>query len=136
MSEHQPILIADDERHIRSFLRLVCEKRLGRRVMEAADGSSAVQLAEESPPALIILDINMPKMNGITALREIRRLLPETPVVMLSVCANRTVVHECLQAGASAYLRKDTPIEQIFEVLEKFVPRPAAANVMKEVSSV
>jgi DNA-binding NarL/FixJ family response regulator len=132
MNDQRPVLIVDDQEHIRTYLRLVCEKRLGRPVMEAANAETALRLCRQSTPCVVLLDVNMPRVDGMAALPELRALLPTVPIVMLTVRASRTVVQECLEAGASAYLRKDTPIDQIFRVLEKFT-RPAPAGDERDV---
>src|SRR5258708_2171992 len=89
MEEHLPpsirILIADDYEGWRRQVRLLFQARPEWQVIdEASDGSEAVQKAEELKPDLILLDISLPKLNGIEAARRIRRLSPSSKIVFLS----------------------------------------------------
>lgn len=121
MTDANPVLIVDDEVHIRTYLRLTCEQRLGVAVVEAPNAREALRFCGETTPRLILLDINMPGMIGTVAAAKLRALLPSTPILMLTVRASRSVVQECLDAGASAYLRKDTPLERFLSVLREFL---------------
>jgi len=75
-------------------------------VAEAADGSEAIQKAEEWKPDLIVLDIGLPKVNGIEAARQIRQLSPSSKIVFLSQNNDLDVVRAALDAGALGYVRK------------------------------
>lgn len=125
MTQADPVLIVDDEVHIRTYLRLTCEKHLRVAVVEAPNAREALRICGETTPRLILLDINMPGMSGTVAAARLRALLPSTPILMLTVRASRGVVKECLDAGASAYLRKDTPIDQFLSVLREFLQEEA-----------
>ena len=86
-------------------------------VGEADDGYQAVKLAMELRPDIIIMDIAMPNLNGIEATRQIKSELPEIEVVVLSMHATRNYVLQVLQAGASAYLLKDSAFEELSTAL-------------------
>lgn len=121
MSFPRTILLTDDEPHIRKFIALVLKKFGEPRIIEAADGAIAVKLYEQEKPDLVLLDVNMPNLDGIQALEQIRRLDPDALVVMLTSLANRQTVEECLRLGAADYLRKDTPREELSARFEEII---------------
>jgi two-component system, NarL family, response regulator NreC len=112
------VIIADDHKIIREGLRSLLE-RSGEFecVGEADDGRQAVMLATELRPDIVIMDIAMPNLNGIEATRQIKNELPEVEVVVLSMHATRNYVLQVLQAGASAYLLKDSAFEELSTAL-------------------
>jgi two-component system, NarL family, response regulator NreC len=111
-------IIADDHRIMREGLRSLLE-RSGEFecIAEADDGYQAVRLATELRPDIVIMDIAMPNLNGIEATRQIKSELPEVEVVVLSMHATRNYVLQVLQAGASAYLLKDSAFEELSTAL-------------------
>jgi two-component system, NarL family, response regulator NreC len=117
-SKVRTILIADDHRIMREALRSLLEKSGNFEcVAEADDGYQAVKLAMELRPDIIIMDIAMPNLDGIEATRQIKSELPEVEVVVLSIHATRNYVLQALQAGASAYLLKDSDFEELSTAL-------------------
>lgn len=104
------VLIVDDEAHIRLLLKTILESMGGEVVAQASNGEEAVQKFIEHKPDIVMLDINMPRMDGRQALREIKAASPQTTVIMLTSLSSMDVVEECLGLGADSYLRKDTPI--------------------------
>lgn len=115
------ILIADDEPHIRKFVTLVL-RRLGTpTIVEAKNGAEAVELFEREAPELVLLDVNMPVMDGLQALGRIREKNTDVTVVMLTSLANRSTIDEALQRGADAYLRKDVPPDELTRELRKLL---------------
>jgi DNA-binding NarL/FixJ family response regulator len=111
-------LIVDDHRIMREGLRSLLEKSGDFEcVGEADDGYQAVKMARELRPDLVIMDIAMPNLNGIEATRQIKAELPEIEVVVLSMHATRNYVLQVLQAGASAYLLKDSAFEELSTAL-------------------
>ena len=113
------ILIADDHRIVREGLRHLLEKHTDYKVVgEAADGETAVRLARELSPDLAIVDISMPGMNGIEATRRIHAERPAVRVLVLSMHADRRFVIECLKAGASGYLLKDSAFDDLTRAIE------------------
>jgi len=118
LSKVRTILIADDHRIMREGLRSLLEKSGNFEcVAEADDGYQAVKLAMELRPDIIIMDIAMPNVDGIEATRQIKSELPEVQVVVLSIHATRNYVLQALQAGASAYLLKDSDFEELSTAL-------------------
>lgn len=111
-------LIADDHRIMREGLRSLLERSGNFEcIAEADDGYQAVKLAIELHPDIVIMDIAMPNLNGIEATRQIKSELPEVEVVVLSMHATRNYVLQVLQAGASAYLLKDSAYEELSTAL-------------------
>lgn len=113
MSYPRKILLTDDEPHIRKFIGLVLKKFGNPQILEAGDGALAVQLYQQENPDLVLLDVNMPNMDGLQALEQIKRLDPDALVVMLTSLANRHTVEECVRLGAADYIRKDTPRDEL-----------------------
>jgi DNA-binding NarL/FixJ family response regulator len=112
---HAPrILIAEDHKMVREGLCSLLEAELGYEcVAEASDGYDAVRKAKEFHPDIVIMDIGLPNLNGIEATRQIKSQQPEIAVVVLSMHASRNYVLQVLQAGASAYLLKDSAVEDL-----------------------
>jgi DNA-binding NarL/FixJ family response regulator len=101
------ILIADDFKDWRRQARLLFQVRPEWQVIaEASDGSEAVQKAEELKPDVILLDIGLPKLNGIEAARRIRQLSPSSKIVFLSQNNDRDIVRVALSTGALGYVHK------------------------------
>ncbi|HEY4300419.1 MAG TPA: response regulator [Candidatus Didemnitutus sp.] len=112
------VLITDDEAHIRQFLGLVL-KRLGQPVIiEARNGQEAVDAYERHHPDLVLLDVNMPVVDGVQALGRIHTLDPDALVVMLTSLTNRQTIEECARLGAVNYLRKDLPRDELIAQLQ------------------
>jgi two-component system response regulator NreC len=103
------ILLADDHTVMRSGLRLLLERHEQFEVVgEAADGREAVELADAQRPAVVVMDIAMPNLNGVEAARQILSRHPDTAIVMLSMHSDESYVLRSLKAGARAYLLKDS----------------------------
>ena len=106
------ILLVDDERDFRDIL----SKRLGRRgirVLEAAGGAEALRMLEQRPVDVVVMDVKMPDMNGIEALRRVKAFRPATEVILLTGHADTRDGVEGIQAGAFDYLAKPVEIEHL-----------------------
>jgi len=101
------VLLADDHTIVREGVRL-CLEAMGdiEVVAEAEDGLAAVQLANQLRPDVAVVDLTMPRLNGVEAIRQIRRDLPDTEVVVLSVHDSEPYVVQALRAGAAGYVLK------------------------------
>jgi DNA-binding NarL/FixJ family response regulator len=102
------ILVADDHHVVRTGLRSLLESRNGWQVCaEAANGREAVEKSGELKPDVAVLDIGMPLLNGVEATRQIRKLSPQTEILILTMHDSELLVHEVLEAGARGYILKD-----------------------------
>jgi DNA-binding NarL/FixJ family response regulator len=103
------ILIADDHTLVRQGLRKILETQPGWEVVaEAGDGREAVQQAIQLRPDVVILDLAMPRLNGVEAVQQIERRAPGVRVLVLSMYADEAYVTRAVRAGASGYLLKDS----------------------------
>jgi len=101
------VLVVDDYEPFRRFVRSTLEKRPDWQVIgEASDGLEAVQKAEELQPDLIVLDIGLPKLNGIEAARRIRKLFPQSKILVLTQESSADVMQEVLGLGVLGYVVK------------------------------
>jgi len=116
------ILLADDHVIIRSGLRLLLDQQPDFKVVaEAADGHEAVRLAGEHHPQVAILDIGMPRLNGIEATREIVSQLLHCQVVILSMHSDEGYVLRALKAGARAYILKNSAEADLIQAVKTVV---------------
>jgi DNA-binding NarL/FixJ family response regulator len=107
--EHLGIVLADDHTLFRKGLRRVLEEQAGWQVVaEASDGAEAVRLTLEHKPQIVILDIAMPRLNGVEATRQIARRLPGTRVLVVSMYSDDVYITQALQAGAQGFILKDS----------------------------
>jgi len=110
--------MVDDHPLVREGLRGVLEGYEQLRVVaEAADGHEAVQLAAELRPDVIIMDVNMPILDGIEATRLITRTCPSMTVIGLSVHQSQQIERSMIEAGAVAYLTKDVAGERLYSAI-------------------
>lgn len=117
------VLIVDDQSVVREGWRLFLSRDPKIAIVdEAVDGAQAVEKARQLHPDVILMDLTMPVMDGISAAAIVRRELPDTEVVMLTGVLNPTFLRQALQAGVSGYLLKDgRPSEirtAIYDVVE------------------
>lgn len=116
------IIIVDDHSITREGLRALLDKKANFKVVaEAENGREAVWLARKHCPDVIVMDINMPELNGIDATRQIIDELPETKIVALSMYSDRSYVKEMLKAGVSGYLLKSCAFEELSEAISTVV---------------
>jgi two-component system chemotaxis response regulator CheY len=115
------IMLVDDEAHIRKFISLLLRHLGVTRIYEASNGSEAIELYKKESPDLILLDVNMPVMDGIETLRALKGLNPDCVVVMLTSLANRQTIDEAVALGAANYIRKDAPPEEIGRALSETI---------------
>jgi len=114
------VILADDHELVRRGLRSLLEA-IGtcKVVAEVADGLSAAQAVDKHKPALLILDLNMPRMHGLEVLKQVRTSSPHTRVIVLSMHNDEPYVIEALRAGASAYLLKGSESQEIAQALKE-----------------
>lgn len=116
------VLLADDHAMMRDGLRALLSVNSDMEVVaEASTGNEAVRLATEFKPDVVVLDIAMPDLNGTEAARMICAKLPLTRIVMLSMHANSEHVHRALEAGASAYVLKESAAAEVITAIRTVV---------------
>jgi NarL family two-component system response regulator YdfI len=112
------ILIADDHLIIRQGLRLILETEDDFTLVgEAADGAEALKLCAELHPDVVLMDLRMPGMDGITAIEKLRQTQPEIAVVILTTFNEDDLMLRGLRAGAKGFLLKDTDRQSLFDTL-------------------
>jgi two-component system, chemotaxis family, chemotaxis protein CheY len=112
-------LIVDDEAHVRAFLRLVLKELGIETVWEADDGAKGLAALAEHKPQLMLLDVNMPVMNGLEVLEQAMRSHPETAVVVITSQSAIQTVHSAHRLGAAAYLLKHSPRADALKTLRE-----------------
>ena len=115
------VLIVDDEPHIRKYIGLILRKFGNPTIVEAANGEEAIALFPQHNPDLVLLDVNMPMMDGLQCLERLHAEHPDALVVMLTSLATRNVVERCLELGAVNFVRKDTPKDVMAKVLAETI---------------
>lgn len=112
------LLIAEDQRLFRQSLRLLLEREPDLRVVgEATDGREAFDLAMKTKPDMILMDVDMPKLDGVTATRLIMGCLPDVKVLMLSVHDEDARIVAAVQAGACGYILKDADHAEFLRII-------------------
>ena len=114
------VLLADDHEVVREGLRLALLRSPHIRVVgEAADGETAVSLAERRLPDVIVMDQRMPGMDGIEATEEIMRRVPDAKVLIFTAYSERALLQRGLESGARGYILKEAPHETLLRAIEK-----------------
>lgn len=111
------MLLADDEKHVRQLIRAVLSTLSCEVIGEAMNGEEAVVLYKEMQPDVVLLDINMPIKDGLAALREIKSHNGDAVVIMLTSLSDMGTIQAALDLGASQYIRKDTPVAELKQLL-------------------
>jgi DNA-binding NarL/FixJ family response regulator len=113
------VLLVDDQAIVCEGLKVVLEASPAIRVAGIAhDGVEALRVAETLQPDLVLMDLKMPGMNGVQATRELRRLLPRVPVLVLTTYDDDEWVYDAVRAGAAGYLLKDSRREELIAAVE------------------
>jgi two-component system chemotaxis response regulator CheY len=115
------VLITDDTAFMRMTLRNVLEKNGYAVVAEAEDGVQAVEKYLEAKPDLVTMDITMPNMDGITAIKKIMENDPNAKIVVVSAMGQKALVIEALSSGARDFIVKPFQPERVIEALQKVV---------------
>jgi DNA-binding NarL/FixJ family response regulator len=113
------VVVVDDQAMVRQGLRMILEAEAHLTVVgEAANGREAIDLVPRARPDVVLMDVRMPQLDGIAACEQIRAM-PDAPnVVMLTTFDLEDYVYAALRAGASGFLLKDAPAEQLVEAIE------------------
>jgi two-component system, chemotaxis family, chemotaxis protein CheY len=113
------VMVADDEAHVRKLITTILKTMNCEIVAEAGDGSQAVELFYQHKPHMLLLDINMPIKSGKQALGEIKKKYPNAFIIMLTSLTDKETVEDCIALGATGFIRKDLPIDEMREVIKK-----------------
>ena len=137
------ILLADDHKITRDGLKALLENQDNLRVVgEAENGRQAVRLALDLEPDVIVMDINMPELNGIEATRQILAELPATKIIALSMYSDKRYVVGMLKAGVSGYLLKNCAFDELVAAIsavmknQNYMSQKIAGTVMKDYASI
>jgi len=121
MAFNGKILLVDDEPHIRKFIGLLLKQLGSPTIIEAGNGREALALYPQERPDLVLLDVNMPGLDGLATLQKLRELDPDVVVIMLTSLASRQVVEGAADLGACLYIRKDTPKDEMLKMLRETI---------------
>ena len=115
------VLIADDDEGFRAFIRRILDRENDTTVVgEALDGEEAVQKAELLKPHLVLMDMDLPRMDGLEATRHVKARLPGTAVVMFATLDGPAYRDAAARSGADDFVAKATPISQILTVIRNW----------------
>lgn len=130
------ILLADDHAIVREGYRALLEKRGMRVVAEAADGAEAYRLYKETAPDLVIMDLAMPGIGGVEAIRRIRRRDPKARILAFTMHQNPAFAVQAFQAGASGYVTKSSTPETLLSAVRDVIRsgRPLSPDIARELA--
>lgn len=113
------ILVADDHSLMRSGIKSIVAKRKELQIVsEAVDGFEAVKRAEESKPDIILMDIRMPRLDGLKAIKEIIKADSETRIIVISALKDEEYIIESFRSGAKGYVLKDSVNENLLSAID------------------
>ncbi|MCF3942422.1 response regulator [Oceanobacillus alkalisoli] len=113
------ILIVDDAAFMRMMIKDILTKNGYEIAGEAQDGREAVEKYKELQPDLVTMDITMPEMDGITALKEIKEINPDATIIMCSAMGQQAMVIDAIQAGAKDFIVKPFQADRVLEAIQK-----------------
>ena len=139
MKDTIKVILADDHRIFRKGLKsLLSEKKNIEVLAEADNGDEALEAVKKYKPEIVVMDIAMPKMDGIEATRQIREQFPDTEVVILSMHAKKAYIDQVLKAGAKGYVLKDSDEENLLSAIDTvhnggyYLDSPVADQVLSD----
>ena len=113
------VMIVDDASFMRVSIRQMIESHDYKIIAEAGDGEEAVELFKKFRPEIITMDITMPVMSGIEALKEIKKIDKDVKILMVSAMGQENLIREAIMNGASSFIVKPFQKEKLIEVLDK-----------------
>jgi DNA-binding NarL/FixJ family response regulator len=114
------VLVVDDFKPFRALVWAMLENKPGLRIIaEATDGQEAVERAEQLRPDLVLLDIGLPRLDGIAAARQIRKTVPNSKILFLSQETSADVVQEAISVGGVGYVAKAKVATELLKAIEK-----------------
>ncbi len=122
MTEYNKVVIAEDHQLFRDGLRSMLEHRDDIRVVaEAADGLEAIRCIQKTRPELLLLDISMPRLNGISVIKDLRTQFPELKILVLTIHESDQYVLETFEAGANGYCIKDSSRAELLIAIDSIL---------------
>ncbi len=116
--ERLRVMVVDDHALFRRGLEMVLGQESDIELVgEASDGAEAIQRATELMPDVVLMDVRMPRRSGIEAAGEIKELLPHVKILMLTISDEEADLYDAIKAGASGYLLKEIPIEEVADAI-------------------
>jgi DNA-binding NarL/FixJ family response regulator len=135
------VIICDDQAIVREGLEMLLKLEPDIEVVGVAgDGAAAVEMAAQKKPDMVLMDLKMPIMNGVEATRQIRAKYPEVKVLVLTTYDDDEWVFDAIRAGASGYLLKDTPRNEVLKAIrgtvtgKTYVDPSVAGKVLRQAS--
>jgi two-component system, NarL family, response regulator NreC len=132
------IVLVDDHDIVRAGLRTILETEKDFQVVgEASDGQAALQIVEQLKPDILLLDLVLPKLNGLDVARSVHNISPGTQVIVLSMHSNEAYVVDALKIGVAGYVLKDKATEEILEAIryvlegERYLSPPISGRVIE-----
>jgi len=114
------VLLVDDHKWVRQGFKLALESKFDINIVgEAGDGNEAIEKTKELIPELILMDINMPNLNGIEAAKQIREFNKDVKIIILTMLDNERFIFEALTAGINGYIYKDSEITELAKAIEQ-----------------
>lgn len=129
------VVVADDHEVVRSGLANLLKGSDVKIVAEASDGNQALEAAVKFKPDVVLMDMRMPKHDGLWALERLRKRMPSTPVVMLSTYDNPTYIARCAALGATDYLLKGCSRQELISAISRAATgdEPTDSSIMRRV---
>lgn len=119
MVKKKKLLIVDDHPTFREGIKSIIARNPQLEIVgEAGEGKAALKLVENLRPDMVLLDVSLPDINGIDLIQDIRKVLPETRILMISMHSKIEYLTSAFQAGATGYVVKDAPAEKILQALD------------------
>ena len=115
------ILVVDDAAFMRMMIKDILTKNGYEVTGEATDGAQAIEKYKEISPDLVTMDITMPEMDGISALKEIKKIDPHAKVIMCSAMGQQAMVIDAIQAGAKDFIVKPFQADRVIEAINKAI---------------
>lgn len=115
------VLVVDDAQFMRMMLRDILQDAGFKGVIEAKSGGEAIIQTKVERPAVVILDVTMPDMDGIEALKKIKNFNPDIKVIMCSSMGQEDMVEECFNEGADDFIMKPFKPERIIQAVSQFI---------------
>jgi len=109
------VMIVDDSEAVRMALKYIISYGKHELVAEAVDGVEAVEKFVDLKPDVLLLDLVMPKKDGLTVLKEIKKTNPNAKIIMITVVGNKQMIQDCISAGALAYITKPFTVDDVLK---------------------